>query len=448
MPETQTLYRAPLFHTPRSPFDHPDALESWDDGGVLVQGGAIRAVGNYGELSRTWPQARTDDLRGGVLLPGFVDTHVHFPQVRVLGGLGLPLLEWLDRIALPEEARMADEAYAAAVAGEFVGGLLGAGTTTALVFGSHFAAATDRLFQESARRGLRVVAGQVLGDRLLRADLHTTPQQALAEGAALIRRWHGVGRALYAVTPRFSLSCSSGLLDACGELLRSQPGVRFTSHINENGREIETVRGLFPEHPDYLATYEAAGLIGRGSVLAHNVHPQERELRALAAHGCAAAHCPCSNAALGSGLFPLRRHLAAGVTVALGSDVGGGTGFSLLKEGLQAYFMQQLLGDQGWPLSPAHLLYLGTLAGARALGLEDQTGSFTVGRQFDAVLLRPLPSSTLETVLAHAESPERVLAALFTLGSSHDTARVWVGGDEVYRRLKEGAGSGDHTEWS
>ena len=428
------LYRSALMHTPRSPFTAPDALHTWEDGGLLVRSGRIAALGPYAEVRAAHPEAEAVDLRGGVLLPGFVDTHVHYPQVRVLGGLGMALLEWLDRNTLPEEARLSDAHYARAIAREFLAGLASNGTTTALVFGSHYASAMHEFFAEAAETGLRVVAGQVVSDRLLRPELHTTPERAYAEGRELIGRWHGQGRSLYAVTPRFSLSASEGILEACAALMAEFPGVRFTSHINENRREIEVVRELFPGARDYLDTYERAGLVTRRSVLAHSVHPSDRELGAMAEHRCSAAHCPCSNSALGSGLFPLRRHLAAEVHVSLGTDVGGGTGFSMLKEGLQAYFMQQLLGEEGYPLTPAHLLYLATRAGAEALDLDGVTGDFSVGKAFDAVYLHPPQGTTLETVLTHAESAERVLAALFALGTQADVARVWVEGDEVYAR--------------
>lgn len=432
------LYRATLMHTPVSPFAVPDALHALEDGGLLVEDGHILACEDYADIRAAHPRAEVVDLRGSVLLPGFVDTHVHYPQVRVLGGLGMGLLDWLDKNTLPEEARLSDDAYARAVAREFLSALAANGTTSALVFGSHYASAMNVFFTEAARTGLRVVAGQVVSDRLLRPELHTTPERAYAEGKALIERWHGVGRSLYAVTPRFSLSAGEGILDACAALMSEFPDVRFTSHINENRREIEVVRGLFPGARDYLDTYERAGLVTPRSVLAHSVHPSDRELGAMAEHRCTAAHCPCSNAALGSGLFPLRRHLQSGVHVSLGTDVGGGTGFSMLKEGLQAYFGQQLLGEAGEALDPARLLYLATRAGAEALGLEGVTGDFGVGKAFDAVELRPPPGSTLDTVLRHADGPARVLADLFTLGSQADVARVWVGGDPVYLRASAG----------
>ncbi|CAM4354013.1 guanine deaminase [Deinococcus marmoris] len=433
---TPTLYRAAFMHTPSSPFTDAEALHVQQDGGLLVDGGQITASGDFVKLRAKNPEATVMDLGGGVLLPGFVDTHVHYPQVRIIGGLGMPLLDWLERCALPEEARLSDTAYARAVAKDFLHGLRCNGTTTALVFGSHFKGAMDLFFEEAAATGLRTVAGLVVSDRMLRDELHTTPELAYAEGKALIERWHGVGRARYAVTPRFSLSASEGILDACAALMTEFPDVHFTSHINENVREVQTVKELFPGSLDYLDTYDRAGLLGRRSVLAHSVHTTDRELVQMAAHHCTAAHCPCSNSALGSGLFPLKRHLNAGVHVSLGTDVGGGTGFSMLKEGLQAYFMQQLLGDGGVPLTPAHLLYLSTRAGAEALDMQDQIGDFGVGKAFDAVWLRPPEGSTLEAMLGHTESASATLAALYAGGTQADVARVWVGGDEVFTRAE------------
>ncbi|MFP5283060.1 MAG: guanine deaminase [Actinomycetes bacterium] len=428
-----TLYRATVMDVPGDPFadDPAKSLAVESDGALLVRDGIITGRGSYAGLRREHPDEELVDLRGGVLLPGFVDTHVHYPQVRVIGGLGMPLLDWLDRCALPEEIRLADRSYAEAVAGEFLSGLVSSGTTTALVFGSHFAAAVDALFTAAAQTGLRITAGQVLSDRVLPPALLTTPEQGLSEGLALIARWHGHGSLRYVVTPRFSLSASEPLLEVCEELLRT-PGTRFTTHINENGAEIDQVASYFPARAHYLDTYSHHRLITDRGVLAHNVHATDHELEVMAAEHCWAAHCPTSNAALGSGLFPLRRHVEAGVGVALGSDVGAGTGFCLLKEGLQAYFAQQLLGPVGYPLSPAHLLYLATRAGAQALGLAGQVGDLGVGKQFDATWLRPQPGSTLDVVLGHAEDAGDALAKIFALGTSADVAGVWVDGHQRY----------------
>jgi len=424
-----TLFRGTVLDTPDSPFKG-GTLRAAVDAGLLVHDGVVTERGDFADLRSRHPDEDVVDLSGGLVLPGFVDTHVHFPQVRAIGGLGLPLLDWLEQCALPEEARLADIGYAESVAGEFVSGLAQAGTTTALVFGAHFAPAVDALFTEAARVGLRVTSGLVVSDRLLRPELLTTPQRSYDEGKVLADRWHGVGRSRYAVIPRFSLSCSNELLDSCRALLKDVDGSWFTSHINENTREIATVARLF-DLSHYLETYDQHDLIGRRSILAHNVHPTDQELKVLAARDASVSHCPTSNSALGSGLFPLTRHLAHGVRVALGSDVGAGTGFSLLKEALQAYFMQQLLSEQGFQLEPAHLLHLVTAAGADALGLADQVGDLSVGKRFDAQWLSPAPGTTFDVALRNASGLEDALAKAFTLGTTADVQRVWVDGQQL-----------------
>jgi len=425
------IYRGTILDTPQDPF-LGGVLRAEADGGLLVRDGVIEARGAFTQVRAAHPDEEVVDLSGGLVLPGFVDTHVHFPQVRVIGGLGMPLLDWLERLALPEEARLADPSYASVIAAEFVAGLAAAGTTSALVFGAHYASAVDLLFTEADRVGLRVTSGLVVSDRILREDLWITPERALADGLALAQRWHGTRLNRYAVTPRFSLSCSDALLASCGELLRAVPGAYFTSHVNENDAEIATVRADFPQAAHYVDTYARHGLVGRRSVLAHDVHPLPAELATLAAADASVAHCPTSNSSLGSGFFPMRAHVAAGVRVALGSDVGGGTGFSLFKEGLQAYFVQQLLGAEGLPLTAAHLLWLATAAGAAALELP--VGELSVGRPFDALWLAPAADSTLDVNLRHAKDADDALAKAFALAGPADVAATWVAGRQIVSR--------------
>ena len=424
-----TIYAATIVDTPGDPFagDPADALA--EVGALCVREGVICARGTLAALAAEYPGEPVTRLDGGILVPGFIDTHVHFPQIRAIGGLGMPLLDWLERCALPEESKLADVAYAREVAGEFLDGLLASGTTSALVFGSHFAPAMDELFGAAGQRGLNITSGLVLSDRILRPDLLNTPETALADSADLIGRWHDRGRLRYAVTPRFSLSATDDMLDVCAQLLGK--GVWFTSHINENVAEIATVAGLFPGARHYLDTYRRHGLVTERSVFAHNVHPDDAELATLAEHGASVAHCPTSNCALGSGLFPLRRHVEHGVHIALGSDVGAGAGLFLPKEALQAYFIQQLLGADGLALTPVHLLYLATRAGALALGLDDRVGDFAVGKDFDAVWLRPAPSSTLAVNLRQASDVTDALARVFALSTPADVAAVWLRGQRA-----------------
>lgn len=427
-----TIFKGTFFDTPDNPMTG-GSLRAAPDSALFVTDGVISARGSFAELQASHPDEPVEDLSGGLVLPGFVDTHVHYPQVRTIGALGMPLLDWLEKSALPEEARLADDDYAAEVATEFVSGLARGGTTTALVFGSHFPGAVDALFTEVNRVGLRVTSGLVVSDRILREDLHTDPDRAYADSMRLVERWHGVGHLRFAVIPRFSLSCTDSLLAACRSLLDDVPDLWFTTHLNENVAEIATVTGLFEGSAHYLDTYAKHGLVGRRSVFAHNVHPTEAELHDLAAADATVAHCPTSNSALGSGLFPLKAHLAAGVRVALGSDVGAGTGFTLFKEGLQAYFMQQLLGEAGHPLTAPDLLHLATRAGAEALGLDDVIGDFSIGRQFDALWVNPEPGSTMDVALRHAFSAEDALAKAFALGTSPAVRDVWVAGRRIPR---------------
>jgi guanine deaminase len=426
-----SLVRATIFHTPRNPFTENEALESFPDGALVFDDGVILAVGDYQTLNQKFPEATVLEYSDAFVLPGFVDTHVHYPQVPIIGAMGLRLMEWLETRTLPEEAKLIDTTYARQQAKIFLRQLVNNGTTSALVFGAHFAGAMDAFFEEAKRSGLRITAGLVLGDRHLRGDLHTTPERAFEESSRLAKKWHDKGRLRYAVTPRFSVSCSEALLKTCQALLEENPDLFFTSHINEQHEEIAFVKALFPNAQDYLETYERYHLVNRRSVYAHNVHPTNSELSRLAHHKASVAHCASSNMFIGSGLFPMQQHLQHGVHVALGSDVGGGTGFSLFKEGLNVYEHQMLLQQDGYPLTATHLLYLTTLAGATALDLETQIGDFTPGKQADFIVVKAPRGSTLEATLNHSASPEATLAALFTLAREECIEAVYVGGSNV-----------------
>ena len=420
------LFRASIAHTPSNPFDN-DALVAHEDGGLLAREGRIAAMGAFDDVHGRNPDAEVIDWRGGFILPGFIDTHVHFPQHHIIGSLGYSLLDWLDRVALPEEARMEHDAYARETAERFINALARHGTTTALVFGSHFAGATSRLFEAAAASGLRIVSGLVVSDRRLRPELHRSPEQAHRESTDLVRQFHRQGRLLYAVTPRFALSASEAMLEVCQSLHREHDGLRFQTHINENRQEISEVTNLFPWATDYLSVYERYGLGGQGAVMAHSVWTTDDELTRMAAAGTSVAHCPCSNGALGSGTFPLRRHINRRVNVALGTDVGGGTGYGLPKEALQAYLMQRVMPD-GVVLGPAHMLYLATLAGARALGLDSEIGDLTPGKAADFVYIRPNAGSELADRLQRTENLPDALGAIFSLASADCVREVRVDG--------------------
>lgn len=430
--ENVEILRAAVFHTPKNPFQHSDALAMFADGALAIHSGRIAACGDYIVVRAQYPDAVVRDMRGGCILPGLVDTHVHFPQSRIVGGIGYSLRGWLDNLALPEEARLEDPSRVPALAREFVHGIASHGTTTALVFGSHFSDATAGLFDAAARRGIRVVSGLVLSDRLLLPTLYQTPDAAFRESKSLIERFHSHSRLSYAVIPRFAISASEAILEVCQALMREDASLRFTTHINESADEVERVAQLFPWADDYLSVYEKYELIGRKSVLAHDVHVKESELKRLAERQASVAHCPCSNAALGSGIFPMRRHLEAQVRFSLGTDIGAGTGFGILKEAMQAYMLQRV-APEPVVLTSAQMLWMATRAGAEALSMEDEIGDFTVGKAADLVVLRPPQGSPLHSIFTHAEGdPERMLAALLTLAGQDCVGEVRVEGDAVF----------------
>ncbi len=426
-----TVVRAKIAHTPGNPFVDPGALEVFEDGALAFDGGRVVGCGPSRDVLAAHSDAAVIDARDSILLPGFVDCHVHYPQIGVIGAIGLELMDWLATRALPEEARLADQAYAQSVAASFVRALGANGTTTALVFGSHFPAAQEALFSAAERSGLRIASGLVVSDRGLLPELHRSPDDASAASRALIERWHGRGRLRYAISPRFSVSCSEAMLAACGELVGVADGLLVTSHLNEAVGELALVRELYPRALDYLATYEQAGLVGRRSVFAHDVHVSDSELGRLAGAGAAVAHCPSSNAFLGSGLFPLARHLSSGVRVALGTDVGAGPSFSVLGEALAAYQLQRV-NPEPVLLGSGELLYLATAAGAAALGLDDETGDLHPGKSADFLLIRPPSGSTLSAVLERVESMEEILGALFALAREESIAEVRVAGEVVW----------------
>lgn len=428
-----TLVRACVLHTPENPFDDPDALECHENGAVAFADGEILATGDFADVSARHPDAELIDERDAFLLPGLVDTHVHWPQLGAIGAMGLELLDWLRTRILPEEAKHADPDYARRLARDFLRGLAANGTTSALVFGSHIPEAQAIFFEEAAESGLRVASGLVVSDRELLPALHATPEEAHDGSLALARRWHGEGELRYAVTPRFSVSCTDEMLAACGAVAEQLNGALVTSHLNESPQEVSVVRELFRDAGDYLETYERHGLVGGSTILAHSVHTTDAELARMVAAGTCVAHCPSSNGFLGSGIFPMRRHLDHGVRFGLGTDVGGGTGLCLLKDGLMAY-VGQMVAPEPIRLAPAQLLWLATRAGAEALGLGEIAGDLMPGRSADMVLLRPPQGSTLEAVLARNESPEACLGVLITLAREESVAGTWLAGRRVHER--------------
>lgn len=424
------LLRGALAHVPGDPWRVGEAaLEGWLDAGLAIDpAGRVADIGDWPALRARHPVALVEDVRGALILPGLVDAHVHYPQIGVMGGLGMPLLRWLHVRTLPHEARFRDAPFAREQARQFFRVLTRAGTTTAMVFGAHDAGAMEAFFHEAQRSGLRITAGLALGDRGLIDALHTTPMLAYEQSRFLADRWHGRGRLRYAITLRFALAATPALLEVCGALLRENPALWVTSHLNETREEIEAVLALYPGAHDYLEVYERAGLLGPRSLFAHNLYPQPPELARLAAAQAVVVHCPSSNLALGSGLFDALHHRAAGVRLALGSDLGAGANPCMLHEASVAHAVQRL---QGVSVGAAQLLHWATAAGAQALGLGDQVGDLQVGKWADLIIVRPPEDSTLAAVWANAEGIEGLLQGALALAREESIVATWVAGEPL-----------------
>jgi guanine deaminase len=354
-----------------------------------------------------------------------VDTHLHAPQLEMIGSYGGHLLEWLNRYTFPTERKFEDPEHARRVARAFYDELLRNGTLTALVFSTIHPIATDIFFEEAERRGFRGIIGKTMMDRHAPEYLlDATPLQSYEESRVLLEKWHGRGLLHYAITPRFAPTSTPELLEAAGTLKREFPDAWVHSHISENQNEVRWVQELFPE-AEYADVYDRYGLLGNRTVLAHGVWLSEEELDLLARRGTRVAHCPNSNLFLGSGLFKLHHTLNAGVIVGLGSDIGAGTTPSLFNAMADAYKIQQV---QHVSLSPFHLWYLATLGGARALTLDSETGSLEVGKSADFLVLDLHATPLLSLRTERASSLEDLLAGLIFMGDDRAVSRSIIAG--------------------
>jgi len=403
------------------------------DGVVICRDGLVEAVGSAGELLKTAPPGSVTDYSGCLIVPGFIDTHVHYVQTGMVASCGEQLLDWLDRYAFPAEMEFSDPAHAAAMAKVFCDELLRNGTTTALVFCAVYPQSVDALFAEAERRGMRIAAGKVLMDRNAPAALRDSAQSGYDESKALIARWHGRGRLGYAITPRFAATSSPAQLEAAGALWREHRGCWVQSHVSENLAEIAWVRKLYPRARDYVDVYDGYGLLGRRAIYGHGIHLAEREWRALASSGTAIAHCPTSNLFLGSGLFRWDRAKKRGrpVHVAMATDVGGGTTLSILRTLGEAHKVAQLTG---WSMPSAHGFWLATQGGARALDLADRIGNLAPGAEADLVVLDLKSTPFIAQRMARVRDIGEALFVQMTLGDDRAVRQTWIAGRKAYDR--------------
>ncbi len=425
------VYRGRVFTPIGDPFAAGNVASSYrtyHDGFLAIEEGRIAAVGDWRDAPRT---ADVTNLGPDVLIsPGFIDTHLHAPQLEMVGSYGGRLLEWLNRYTFPTEAQFANAKHADRVAPIFFDQLLRNGTLTALVFSTIHAVATDIFFAEAERRGFRAIIGKTMMDRNAPEFLLEKARDSYEQSRELLLKWHNRGLLRYAITPRFAPTSTPELLELAGSLKREFPDAYVHTHISENAMEVAWVHQLFPE-AEYADVYDAYGLLDKRTVLAHGVYLTDEELDLLSQRQARIAHCPNSNLFLGSGLFKLHHARECGVVVGLGSDIGAGTTPSMFTAMADAYKVQQV---QNVSLTPVQLWYLATLGGARALSIEGETGSLEAGKSADFLVLDLKSTPLLALRMEHAESVDELLSGLIFVGDDRAVGRAFIAGREVSHR--------------
>lgn len=418
------VYRGTIVHALRDPLNDPSAIQHFEDGLLCVENGKVQQVGPAEELLKKLPSDITiDDHTGKFIMPGFIDTHIHYPQVDVIASYGTQLLDWLKNYTFPTERQFEDEQIAQETAEFFLDELLRNGTTTALVFATVHPQSCDAIFEAAQKRGMRLIAGKVLMDRHCPEYLQDTPESGYRDSKALIEKWHGQDRLSYAITPRFAPTSTEAQLEKAGQLAREHPDVFIQSHVAENTDEVDWVEKLFPDRRSYLDVYDHYGLLRERAVYAHCIHLDEQDRKRMSESGAAASFCPTSNLFLGSGLFDLNQADEHGIRVGIGTDVGGGTSFNILRTLSEGYKVLQLNGQT---LSPLRAFYLATLGGARSLYLDDKIGNFETGKEADFIIVDPNATSLMQRRLSIAKDTPEKLFALIMLGDDRNIAKAYL----------------------
>ncbi|ARF50339.1 guanine deaminase [Pantoea stewartii] len=401
-----------------------------DDGVLTLREGRVVDLRPWQESTDSLNAGGMIDLRGKLIIPGFVDCHIHYPQTEMIGAFGEQLLEWLNQYTFPVEAQYHCPDYAAQMSAFFLQQLLANGTTSALIFGTVHPQSVDALFSAAEALNMRIIAGKVMMDRNAPDYLTETPEESYAQTEALIARWHERGRLNYALTPRFAPTSSPALLEKVQALRQRHPDVWVHTHLSENPHEVAWVKQLFPDHNGYLDVYHQYQLTGRRSVFAHCLHLETQEWQCLHDTNSAIAFCPTSNLFLGSGLFNIQRSWQQGVNVGIGTDVGAGTTFNMLQTLGEAYKVGQL---QQYKLSAAEAFYHATLGGAHALDLDKHIGNFAPGKEADFVVLDPAVSALQRLRMANSKDIWEKLFVLMTLGDDRNIVQTWVNGRPVWQ---------------
>ncbi|SHG44050.1 guanine deaminase [Cognatishimia maritima] len=426
-PPQTTLLLGQTLSFEANPFDEPleTAVRHETSGAVLIRGGVIAAVGSADTLRPLHPTARVIDYGKGLIMAGFVDAHVHYPQTAIIASWGKRLIDWLNSYTFPEEMRFASKTYASEIANRYLDLTTAHGTTTVASYCTIHPVSVDAFFEAAQARGQRVVAGKTCMDRNAPDGLQDTAQTAYDQSKQLLSNWHGVDRLDYAITPRFSPTSTPEQLEAVGALWREHPDCLMQTHLSEQTDEIDWVLGLFPDARDYLDTYEKFGLLGARGLYGHAIHLTDREKARLAEYGAGIVHCPTSNTFIGSGLFDLGGLMAQGQRVGLATDTGGGSSFSMLRTMAAAYEIGQLRHN---PLHAAQLLWLATQGSARALRLDDRIGNLRGGMEADLVVLDLASTDAIAQRSAQAKDIWESIFPTIMMGDDRAIRAVWING--------------------
>jgi len=419
--------------------DEPQSLDDSqsyryiEDGAVLVENGRIARLGDYAEISaEAGSGVKVADHRPHLILPGFIDTHIHYPQTQVVASYAANLLEWLNTYTFVAEQKFADEQHAEFIAERFLDELIRHGTTTAVAYCSVHPQSVDAYFRASQHRNMRMLGGKVMMDRNAPPALCDTAQSGYDDSKQLIARWHGKDRLDYVITPRFAITSTPEQLEASQALAREHPECFIQTHLSENHEEIEFTKSLYPDAPDYLGIYEHYGLLGSKTLLGHSIHLEEREVQVMAETDSVAVFCPTSNLFLGSGLFDRDRLKASGVRMAVATDVGGGTSFSMLRTMDEGYKVLQLRRSR---LNPFQSFYMMTLGNARALSMEDKIGTLDEGTEADIVVLDSAATSPMRLRMAAGATLEQELFLLQTVGDDRAIVETYIAGKPLKAEL-------------
>jgi guanine deaminase len=434
---TAKLLRGRLLSFKRAPqsLTDQDSYSYETDGGLLLEGGKIIAAGAYADIKAKAPDdAEEIDHRPHLIMPGFIDTHLHFPQMQVIASYAANLLEWLNTYTFPEECRFVETAHAQKIATHFYDELIRHGTTTAVAYCSVHKTSADAFFAEATRRNMCMVGGKVMMDRNAPQGLLDTPDMGYDETRQVIADWHGKGRNHVAITPRFAITSTPAQMEATAALAREFPDLHIQTHLSENHDEIKYTCELYPEAIDYTDIYARYGLLGKKTLFGHCIHLSEREADAMSEAGSIAVHCPTSNLFLGSGLFPLKAlsRREKPVRIGVATDIGGGSSYSMLRTMDEAYKIQQLLGER---LNPLDSYYHMTLGNAEALSLSDRIGTLEPGTDADLTILDASATPAMALKMEVVTTLHEELFLLQTMGDDRAIAETYVAGKAMKNAL-------------